>query len=255
MEVSNDLKATIVHQSYTTWNTNRKKASAGQLGWTGVGEGLGIPELNTYVCFYRFMTAHLPGRRSIFLLLRELASAPVGPYIDVFKTIINNMYYTEMTHIGMIEEHLLRNNPDILALPEFGNGEKSILADAITIMAGYPAEDQPFLRILADKKEIEGLNVRHYTLMYAAARAIASMYKRNITNIQAGDSQPIIEFQNKVKEAMLRKFRMGKLIHSEAMLATMGKKAGAASWEATLNDMEVPNMIQEQDGFPDLLAA
>lgn len=130
-----------------------------------------------------------------------------------------------MTHIGMIDEHIMRKNPDILAMTEFQSEERTVLTAAYELLYTFEEADRPFIRFYLDHQECYVLQSKNYNELYAVARAIAALDNPNISNINVRNDESYKELKERVRIYMAQKRSVGPLNAAEAFSNILCKES------------------------------
>ncbi|QWT43281.1 putative nucleocapsid protein [Anisopteromalus calandrae negative-strand RNA virus 1] len=214
--------------SVTQWFDRRWRALASLIRCPTHLSGISKPEVSACNGLNNFMASLHKCRKSVFTIIRALAAIDENRYKAAFDSIVRNMWWAEATHLGMIDEHICRYNPEILAFPEFMGPEKLNLSVAYQILMKLNEEDRPFIRLLLPPEECVPLQSRHFTTLYAAARAIATIDNPTIANLQTANSDSLKSLGEKVANYVRAKRDIGPLGAAAALEPNLTKEAYAA---------------------------
>lgn len=154
--------------SVEKWFNNRWRAIGGQLSPNVSTTSVVKPQFESMNALNSYINTCTPARNKLFFVLKSLAHQQNGVYRPIFAALIKNMWWAEMTHIGMIDKHVMRKNPDIFAMTEFQMEEKSVLTAAYELLYTFPEADRPFIRFYLDHNEcyiLQSKNPLSYTLL------------------------------------------------------------------------------------------
>lgn len=195
--------------SVEKWFDNRWRAIGSQLSSNLEPKTVRKPQYAAVNALNTYINTCIPGRNKLFFILKSLAHQQNGTYRQVFAALIKNMWWAEMTHIGMIDEHIMRKNPDILAMTEFQSEERTVLTAAYELLYTFEEADRPFIRFYLDHQECYVLQSKNYNELYAVARAIAALDNPNISNINVRNDESYKELKERVRIYMAQKRSMG----------------------------------------------
>ena len=113
-------------------------------------------------------------RASVFKIYRRLGTMAAGEYRNAFAVICRTLRFSEMTHIRNSYLCIHNLNPDILGMDEVMGSEHDALHKANEVLIRQVPEDRPWIKLLGDPNDLELLNARHFKMLSAAAKAVAS---------------------------------------------------------------------------------
>ena len=157
------------------------------------------------------------------------------------------MWWTEATHLGMIDEYIVHKTPDVLAFIEFTGPERSQLSKAYMLMNTLSPEDRPFIKLLKSSEETLVLHSKHSRHMIAAARAIASLETNSTTRITVTNSQEYAAFSDKVVEYITKKREMGPLNAAQSMRSEINSLTYKELTRIVALDLNIPREDKEEE--------
>ncbi|KAJ8680571.1 hypothetical protein QAD02_016358 [Eretmocerus hayati] len=211
--------------SFRPYETKRLTATFAQLAITLDAKTVKVPSIDVLNGLSMFMSAHHKVRNITIRILRDLAYCPTTRFAPIPRAILRNMWWTELTHLQFIDEYIVQGNMDILALPEVAGEERAALQDAYTYLLSLEEHERPLAEIMYDDVDTAVLQQKNYQMLYAAARAIASIGNPNINNIQVRDNAVLTQFKQKIVWYINTKRSVGVASALEAYCKQLGEFA------------------------------
>lgn len=182
-------------------------------------------------------------RGNIVDILRQLAAASIR-YAILFKMVLKQLEFTEMTHVRLIMGGLYGANPEVLFFPERKAERKNMAKMASYIVNSEPWKI-PFLKLYCDSDDTSELLSYQLKKHITAALAIQHLSSKSSQNIKSSYVDDNIDLYNRVQNYMSVKQSKSALFAA----AHLRDKEGGTANEEFFSSISKVHKIQDNVNF------
>ncbi|AXA52563.1 putative capsid [Linepithema humile rhabdo-like virus 1] len=205
------------------------------------------PVLRNCQALYSVCAANQPIRSCLFKVIRSFASITNNENHIIFDRIVRLLQWSEMSHMWMIIDSIFCQHPDILNFSELRGPEISAMSVAISFLKRFPYEDRAYLKLLYDHNDLIPLHSQNFIHFTAAAHAIASLTKTSMLNINTRFSENVKEFQERVKDYIQAKSKIGPISAAISFTETSSETVR----RMLIKSIEGSDIVQDVPDFED----